>query len=515
MTEDKKCDFVVVGAGIAGITAAYCLAEQDPSKQIILIDDGEICSGETGRTTAHIQIQVDDHYYAIAHMFGDEVARLVCQSNHQAADFIESTAKKQNIECDFERLPGYLIPFKDSDKEKIIDKEFKAASKAGMTVELIDSDSKLPKYPVDYPRPHWLRFPNQGQFHPLKYLYGLTQIMTKKFNNVQIFTNSHVLEINDDNKEDGTGEVYVVTADGRRVDCKKMVLATYIPVNDRFTMVTKIAEYRSYAMAFEVDKGVIERALYWDTDEPYNYHRIASDDQPNSTKELLMVGGKDNLVGHELSSYEDTFDKLEALARSKFPVAGKLRYRWSGQVTEPIDTLPFLGLNPGNKNIYIITGDSGTGMTNGTIGALLCRDLIYGRDNPYAKIYEPSRQMTKNPFGYISHNIEASASLFDYVTPGDCPGDIEDMKLGQGCIVREGLMKLAVYKDSDGTVYKFSAVCPHLKALVRYNPLEKTFDCPFHGSRFDRYGKVINGPTKHNLTDNYCEIIPPGSASVK
>ena len=159
-------------------------------------------------------------------MFGDEVARLVCQSNHQAADFIEATAKKQNIECDFERLPGYLIPFKDSDKAKIIDKEFKASSKAGMTVELIDSESKLPKYPVDYPRPHWLRFPNQGQFHPLKYLYGLTQIMTKKFTNVQIFTNSHVQEINDDNKEDGTGEVYIVTADGRRVDCKKMVLAT-------------------------------------------------------------------------------------------------------------------------------------------------------------------------------------------------------------------------------------------------------------------------------------------------
>lgn len=136
-------------------------------------------------------------------------------------------------------------------------------------------------------------------------------------------------------------------------------------------------------------------------------------------------------MGHELSSFEETYTELEAFARAKFPVIGKLRYRWSGQVAEPIDTIPFLGLNPGNKNIYIITGDSGTGMTNGTIGALLCRDLVFGYDNPYAKIYDPSRQMIRNPFGYIKHNLEASASLFDYVTGGDCPSDIEDLKCGQ------------------------------------------------------------------------------------
>lgn len=280
-------------------------------------------------------------------------------------------------------------------------------------------------------------------------------------------------------------------------------------------MYTKMSEQRSYAMAFEVAKGAIERALYWDTEEPYNYHRLANDDRGDPSKELLLVGGKDNLTGHDLASYEDTFNSLEALARTKFPIAGELRYRWSGQVVEPLDGLPFLGLNPGNKNTFIITGDSGTGLTNGTIGALVCRDLVFGNDNPYAKIYDPSRLMTKNPFGYVKHNIEASASLFDYVTPGDCPVDIEDLKPGEGCIHRSGLQKLAVYKDVNGTVYKFSAVCPHLKALVRYNPLEKTFDCPFHGSRFDRYGKCINGPAKHNLTDNHCEIIPPGAIASK
>jgi hypothetical protein len=136
-------------------------------------------------------------------------------------------------------------------------------------------------------------------------------------------------------------------------------------------------------------------------------------------------------VGHELSSYEETYASLEALARAKFPIAGKLRYRWSGSVVEPIDTLPFLGLNPGNKNIYIITGDSGTGMTNGTIGALVCRDLVYGYDNPYAKIYDPSRQMIRNPFGYIKHNVEAGAALIDHVTGSTGPADIEDLKLGE------------------------------------------------------------------------------------
>ena len=193
---------------------------------MILVDDGEICSGETGRTTAHLQIEYDDHYFAIAHMFGDEIARLVCQSNQQAVDFMENLIKKEKIDCEFERLPGYLIPVKESHIKDVIEKEFKASSKAGMNVELLETDDKLPKYPVDYPRSHWLRFVNQGQFHPLKYLYALTQILTKKYPNVEIFTNTHVLDIQDDNKEDGTGEVYVITSDNKRIDCKKMVLAT-------------------------------------------------------------------------------------------------------------------------------------------------------------------------------------------------------------------------------------------------------------------------------------------------
>ena len=195
---------------------------------MILVDDGEICSGETGRTTAQLQVEFDDHYFAVAHMFGDEVARLVCKSNQEAVDYIEKVVKKEQIDCEFERVPGYLIPMKESHIKSVIEKEFPAASKAGMTVELLDTEAKLPKYPVDYPRASWLRFTNQGQFHPLKYLYALTQILTRKFSNVQIFTNTHVLDIHDDNKEDGSGEVYVVTSDGKRIDCKKMVLATWV-----------------------------------------------------------------------------------------------------------------------------------------------------------------------------------------------------------------------------------------------------------------------------------------------
>ncbi|CAF0930698.1 unnamed protein product, partial [Didymodactylos carnosus] len=368
------------------------------------------------------------------------------------------------------------------------------------------SKEQLPVYPVDYPSPHWLKFSNQGQFHPLKYLFGISQILTKKLQNCKIYTNTHVNEVVDDESDKG---VYVITSEGKRVDGKKIVLGTYAPINDRITMYTKMAEYRTYAMAFEVEKGIIPRALYWDTDKPYNYHRLTDDDtNPQSGKELLIVGGKDNLTGHNLGEFEDRYTDLEDLARKKFPVAGKLRYRWSGQVIEPIDRLPFLGLNPGNKNVYIITGDSGTGMTNQTIGALLIKDLIYGIKNPWKHIYCPSRKMTHNPLEYIKHNLEVSIpSYLDYVKPGDCP-DIEELKPGDGCIIREGLWKLAVYKDTNGTLYKFSAICPHLKALVRYNPLEKTFDCPFHGSRFDRFGKAINGPANSNLTEEYCEIIP-------
>ncbi|CAF1308490.1 unnamed protein product, partial [Didymodactylos carnosus] len=256
--------------------------------------------GETGRTTAHLQIEIDDFYYVIEQMYGEKVSKLVCDSNKASVDFIENLSKK--IPCDFERLDGYLIPGKEEHKTKVIDKELVAAGKAGMDVELIDSKDKLPHYPLVYPTPHWLKFKNQGMFHPLKYLCGMAQLMSE-MPNVTIYTNTHVDDIVDDEKK-GT---YAGTRNHHRINCKKMVL-----------------------VAFEVEKGVIERALYWDTHDIYNYHRLAVDDKsPNGKTELLIVGGKDHLTGDQMhkEDYEKLYAELETMARKMFP-CGPVRYRW-------------------------------------------------------------------------------------------------------------------------------------------------------------------------------------------
>jgi Rieske Fe-S protein len=175
-------------------------------------------------------------------------------------------------------------------------------------------------------------------------------------------------------------------------------------------------------------------------------------------------------------------------------MAGDVRFRWSGQVQEPEDGLGFIGQAPTKKpNVYVITGDSGMGLTNGTLGAILVTDLIMRRPNAWEKIYDPTRKMTSALGDYVKENVNVVAQFKDYVTPGEV-GDESEIKPGEGAILRSGLKKLAVYKDDGGTVHKMSAICTHLGCMVRWNPVEKSWDCPCHGSRFNAMGEPVMGP---------------------
>jgi len=270
-----------------------------------------------------------------------------------------------------------------------------------------------------------------------------------------------------------------------------MVVATNTPVNDWVTMHTKQYPYRTYVIGAPIPSAAWTPGLFWDTEQPYRYVR-ASGRQP-----LLIVGGEDHKTGQE-DDGRDRWQALERWARERFPQMGEVRFRWSGQVMEPMDGVAFIGRNPGDENVWIATGDSGNGMTHGAIAGMLLRDLILERENEWEKLYDPSRKSLRAAVEFTKENLNMAAQYASWLTPGEVHSEDEIPK-GTGAIVRHGLHKHAVYRDANGALHRCSATCPHLGAILGWNSAECTWDCPAHGSRFDPYGKVLNGPAIGDL----------------
>ncbi len=486
LKSDWRADVCIVGAGIAGLTTAYLLGRE--GRSVVVLDDGPVGGGNTERTTAHLTNALDDRYFEIERIFGEKGARLTAASHTAAIDRIERIVREEGIDCDFERVDGYLFaPPRKS--RKVLDDELSATHRAGLTdVEFVE---RAPLKDFDTGRA--LRFPRQAQFHPLKYLNALARAIRR--DGGQIFTggSAHAVEI-----EGGT-QARVETVTGYVVTADAVVVATNTPVNDRFEIHTKQAPYMTYVIGARVPRGSVEKALYWDTLDPYHYIRVQSGVGENEQHDVLIVGGEDHKTGQE-RDFQRRYNRLEKWARHRFPMIGEVEFRWSGQVMETVDGLAFIGPNPLDEpNVFIATGDSGMGMTHGTIAGILLTDLIQKRPNEWAEIYDPSRKELSALTEMIKENVNVAAQYMDYVTPGEVDSENE-IAAGEGAVLRSGLTKQAVYRDEDGVAHKMSAVCPHLGCIVTWNTNEKTWDCPCHGSRYDAVGRVINGPANTDLS---------------
>jgi glycine/D-amino acid oxidase-like deaminating enzyme/nitrite reductase/ring-hydroxylating ferredoxin subunit len=486
LSADISTETAIVGGGISGLSVAYCLAKA--GRKVVVIDDGFIGSGETGRTTAHVVNALDDRYAIIERRHGKEASRLAAESHTAAIDFIEQTIREENIECDFLRVDGYLF-LHPSDEKKTLTDELDATHRAGIQTILLQETPHLNAEGVPS-----LLFPRQAQFHIMKYLRGLSQAIIRLGG--EIYTETHAEKISDKK----------ITANGHTINCEYAVVATNSPVNDLVTMHTKQHPYRTYVIGAKVAKGDLPYALWWDTGDmkskwvtdPYHYVRL----QPlNEEYDLLIAGGEDHKTGQaedENIPEENRFERLIEWTRKKFPMMGEVVYQWSGQVLEPVDSLAFIGRNPGDEYVFIATGDSGNGMTHGTIAGMLISDLVLGKENPWEKIYQPSRISLKATGDFLKEVGNMTVQYLDYLAPGDIK-TIHDLPAGMGAIVNLGARKAAVYRDDQNVVHTFSAVCPHLGCIVQWNSAEKSFDCPCHGSRFTCEGKVVNGPSQGDL----------------
>jgi Rieske Fe-S protein len=302
----------------------------------------------------------------------------------------------------------------------------------------------------------------------------------------------------------GGDRATIATQDGHTVTADAVVVATNSPINDRVAIHTKQAPYHTYVVAARVPAGSITPALYWDTADPYHYvrlHRASNAELGGDNPErvdLLIVGGEDHKAG-QAQDAERRFDALGRWMRERFPAARDLEFRWSGQVMESQDGLAFIGRNPLDApNVYVVTGDSGMGMTHGTIAGILVTDLIVGRENPWRELYDPSRIRTGAAAEFVKENLNVALQYRAWITGGEV-SSVDEIAPNTGAVVREGLRKVAVFRDETGALHRRSAVCTHLGCIVAWNPAASTWDCPCHGSRFNRFGKAITGPAREDL----------------
>jgi glycine/D-amino acid oxidase-like deaminating enzyme/nitrite reductase/ring-hydroxylating ferredoxin subunit len=482
LTESLDAEVCIVGAGIAGLSTAYCLVRE--GKSVVVLDDGRIGSGMTQRTTAHLSNAVDDGYAEMERLHGEQGAGLAAGSHTAAIDRIEQIIAEERIDCDFERLDGYL--FSAPGEEDALERELLAAVRAGLTgVEKL----KDPRV-AHLTSGRCLRFPRQAQFHPLRYLTGLAAAIHRRGG--RIFTGTHVTNV------EGGAQARVETVQGATITAGAVVVATNSPIIDRVAIHTKQAPYTTYVIGAKVPPSAVAKALYWDMEDPYHYVRLQRVSSDDGASQVLIVGGEDHKTG-QAADGEARYARLEQWARERFPMMGPIGYRWSGQVMEPVDGVAFIGRDPGNAaNVYIATGDSGMGMTHGTIAGMLLTDLIMERQSPWASLYDPSRKTVGAAGTYVEENLNMAVQYTDWVTGGDAESTDEIAK-NSGAVIRQGLKKIAVYRDTNGALHKRSAVCTHLGCIVAWNRTEKTWDCRCHGSRFDKLGKVINGPANKDL----------------
>jgi len=473
-----RADVCVIGAGIAGLSVALSVLERGHS--VVVVDRRGIGAGETLRTTAHLASAIDEPFTQLEHWHGRDGAQLAVASHAAAVDLIEHWAGQYAIDCDFARVDGYLCDPARRDTTALR-RELEAAQRLGLHAEwLAEGPPGLAQLGPA------LRYARQARVHPRRYLYGLAEAVLRCGG--RIFADGEVSSV------EAGGAPRAHCSNGTRIDAGAIVVATNAPFQHRLALQSKIAAYRTFVIAGAVSADTVPDALFWDVDDPYHYVRRLG--RAGDT-DYLIVGGEDRRTGQTPDDAQAPLQALAEWAMRYFPGFRQVDYGWSGQILEPIDGLAYIGQDPGNDNVYVVTADSGNGMTHGTLAGPLLAALIDGQSHPWQALYAPERKRLSGT--WLSENANISLQYGDWLSAGDV-ATAERIDAGQGAVVRHGLHRFAIYRDEAGRLHAYSARCPHLGCSVRWNSLERSWDCPCHGSRFDPLdGRVLNGPAASGL----------------
>jgi glycine/D-amino acid oxidase-like deaminating enzyme/nitrite reductase/ring-hydroxylating ferredoxin subunit len=478
LTAGLEVDVAVVGAGITGVTAAVLLKRS--GKTVALLDAKRIVHGATGYTTAKVTSGHGLGYTKIRKAFGEDGARTYAVANQAGLERIAQFVDEDGIDCDFERKSNYAYA-ENEEQTAQVKEEVEVERAAGLPASLVRET------PLPYPTTAAVRLENQAQFHPRKYLLALAA--TIPGDGSHVFENTRVQTVKQ-------GEPCEVVAGQGVIRARDVVVATHLPVLDRGLFFAKAYPHRSYAVAASIDPSSAPDGMFINAGTPTRSVRT----MPDGDRLFISVGGN----GHKVAEEDDTparYDQLEEFLREHWPAAGEVEYRWSTQDYMPHDQVPYVGRAwLGAKHVYTATGYNKWGMTNGTAGAMIIADSILGRPNPWADLFDAQRLPPRPALGrFLRENLSTGLRFFgDRLRRAD-HGSVDDLGPGEGGIVTARGRKTAVYRDDDGAVHALSPVCQHLYCLVHWNPAERSWDCPCHGSRYAADGRAIEGPTTKDL----------------
>ncbi|WP_018662180.1 FAD-dependent oxidoreductase [Heyndrickxia acidiproducens] len=477
LTEDIHVDVAVVGAGMTGIATAYLLAKE--GVKAALFDAGEIANGTSGHTTAKITAQHGLIYDELIGHFGKEMAETYYKANEAGAACIEAIVKELGISCDYSHQDAYIYANRDQDLAKL-EKEWQAYQTLGIKGEWLDS------LPVDISVKKAIKMEGQAQFDPLAYLKPLVTFLAE--NNVPVFENTTAKEI-----EYGK-PVKIKTDKGHTVSCNTVCVCTHFPFCDaKGLYYTRMYPNRSYLIAVKPVKP-FPGGMYINAGQPVRSLRGVT---VNGEK-LLLVGGENHKTG-EGEPMIQHYEALQDYAEKTFGIE-KFYSRWSAQDLTTLDKVPFIGpITKNEPNVLIATGFRKWGMTSSHLAAMIMRDKIVNKPNPYFKLFSPQRfegdPMVKK---FLSTNLDVAGHFIEGKL--DLPDkSLQDLQQGESAIVRMKGKRAGAYKDEDGKIHVLDTTCTHLGCEVNWNSGDRTWDCPCHGSRFSYTGEVIEGPAKKPL----------------
>jgi glycine/D-amino acid oxidase-like deaminating enzyme/nitrite reductase/ring-hydroxylating ferredoxin subunit len=481
LQRDISVDVVVVGTGITGITTAYVLKQTGLT--VALIERERVASIDTGHTTAHLTYITDVELRELARNFGEDHAQAAWDAGAAAIDEIERIVGEEKIECEYTRVPAYIHVCVGGPSKKeapLLKKEADLAAKLGFDAVYLES--------APYFNLPAVRFANQAKFHPRKYLRSLVKKIPG--NGSYVFEKSAASEFDAKQRR--------VKVNRNWISFDRVVIATNNPlvgfasITAATLFQTKLSLYTSYALGGRVPSGTLPEALFWDTRDPYDYLRI----DRHRDFDYLIYGGEDHKTGQKKQTLR-AYARLLGRLKKIIPEA-RVDHRWSGQVICTPDGLPYIGENAEHQ--FVATGYCGNGITFGTVAAMMARDWVSGRKNPWTDLFAVDRKKIKGAtWNYIRENKDYPYYMIKDRVARPEAESVREIKRGQGMVVGSRGKKRAVFRDRNGDLHQLSPVCTHLGCLVRWNPAESTWDCPCHGSRFKPTGEVIAGPAEEAL----------------
>jgi glycine/D-amino acid oxidase-like deaminating enzyme/nitrite reductase/ring-hydroxylating ferredoxin subunit len=473
LAEEARADVCIVGGGIAGMTAAYCLSKAGCAT--VLVDAGKIGHGVTGYTTAKVTSQHQLIYDHLIRTFGADRAQAYADANQSAIDWVERVQIEEDIDCHFKRLPAYVYAQEERELHDL-EKEQRACEELGLPVSFTE-DPGLP-----FPVPGAVRMERQAQFHPIKYLYGLADAARLKGLTVHEGTQVFMLERTGD-------EWWKVYTSVGNLYAKYVVLASHFPFIDKPGLYyMRLHAEKSYAIALR-DPDADLPGMYINAKGPGRSLRMYMDERGP----LILLVGAGHKTGHEDSALHH-YDILRQWADEIYP-QGTIEYHWSAQDLFTLDGLPCIGLlakqTPG---VYTATGFRKWGMSNGTAAGIILSDMILKGEHPWEEAFFPQRFTPAAGAGELlkeGASITISFAGDRMVLPKHNPPLPEK---GEAAIVRTHGRMIGLYRDEMGALHGVNPKCTHLHCIVQWNDAEHTWDCPCHGSRFDIDGNVLEGP---------------------